>query len=205
MWHEKEAAGAISLVAPLDRLGAIGVRCVYRWRTGHLDSLHHVRPGNVAGMINEKPHYGFAHVGGKLSLDFPTPFKKWIAKLAGTTGAEVVLFVADKAWLKTRQQEKGYHAMIQPLCAAKGWPIADLKRYFLAATFGVTKSLIDGKEILVEPHTSDLSKQQYSELIERTLEIAAEDFDTWLEAPSEWKARKEQERKQAARKQARAA
>ena len=37
-------------------------------------------------MINDKPHYGFAHVGGKLTLDFKTPFTAWISKLAGTTG-----------------------------------------------------------------------------------------------------------------------
>lgn len=153
-------------------------------------------------MINQKPHYGFAHVGGKLTLDFKTPFTAWIAKLAGTTGAEVVIFVADKAWLKTRQQERGFHAMIAPLAKEKGWPIADLKRYLLGEIFGVTKSLIDGKECLVEPHTADLNKQQYSELIERTLEIAATEFEMWLEAPSEWTARKEQERKKAAKKAA---
>lgn len=152
-------------------------------------------------MINEKPHYGFAHPGGKLTLDFKTPFTKWIAKLAGTTGAEVVIFVADKAWLKTRQQEKGYHAMLKPLCLEKGWDVEDVKDYMLGKVFGVTTSKIDGRPILVEPHTSALSKAQYSELIERTLEIAATEFEVWLEAPSEWKERKERERKQAAKKQ----
>ena len=156
-------------------------------------------------MINDKPHYGFAHPGGRLTLDFKTPFTAWVSKLAGATGAEVVIFVADRAWLKTRQQEKGYHVMIAPLAKEKGWAIEDLKRYFLAQIFGVTVSAIDGKEILVEPHTSKLSKRQYSELIERTLDIAAEQFETWLEAPSEWTARKESERKQAARKAAKAA
>lgn len=142
-------------------------------------------------MINDKPHYGFAHVGGRLTLDFKTPFTAWISKLAGTTGAEVVIFVADRAWLKTRQQERGFHAMITPHCREKGWDIEDAKDYFLGKVFGVTTSKIDGREILVEPHTSKLSKAQYSELIERTLDIAATDFDFWLEAPSEWTARKD--------------
>lgn len=156
-------------------------------------------------MINEKPHYGFAHVGGKLTLDFKTPFTAWIAKLAGDTGAEVGIFVFDKAWFKTRQQEKGLHVMLQPIVREKGWPIADVKRYMLAKTFGVTKSMIDGSEILVEPHTSDLSKQQYSQLIESCLEIAATEFEIWLEAPSEWKARKEKERRDEQRKAKRVA
>ena len=151
-------------------------------------------------MINDKPHYGFAHVGGRLTLDFKTPFTAWIAKLAGTTGAEVVIFVADRAWLKTRQQEKGFHAMLAPLCREKGWDIEDAKDYFLGKVFGVTVSKINGRAILVEPHTSRLSKRQYSELIERTMEIAATEFDFWLESPSEWTERKAKERKQSAKK-----
>ena len=144
-------------------------------------------------MINQKPHYGCAHVGGKLELYAKDTFTAWIKKLAGATGAEVVIFVADKAWLKTRQQEKGFHAMIQPLAKEKGWTIRELKDYFLGEIFGRTHSKIDGREILVEPSTAALNKQQYSELIERTLELAATEFDFWLEAPSEWTARKEQE------------
>ena len=147
-------------------------------------------------MINDKPFYGFAQPGGKLTLDFKTPFTAWISKLAGTTGAEVVIFVADKAWLKTRQQEKGYHAMLKPLCEAKGFDVEDAKDYMLARVFGVSVSKIDGREILVEPHTSRLSKAKYSELIERTLEIAAR-MGVILEAPNEYTERKEKERKAA--------
>lgn len=153
-------------------------------------------------MINEKPHYGFAHVGGKLTLDFKSTFTAWIAKLAGDSGAEVVIFVADKAWLKTRQQEKGFHAMIQPLVVKSGWTIEALKQYLLGEIFGWAE-LKDGVRVLVEPSTARLNKRQYSELIEQTLEIAATEFDTWLEAPSEWTARKEQERRAVAQKEAR--
>lgn len=151
-------------------------------------------------MINDKPFYGFIAVGGKITLDAPPILKAWASKLAGTTGAECVLFLADKAWLKTRQQEKGYHAMLKPLCVAKGFDVEDAKDYMLARVFGVTVSKINGREILVEPHTSKLNKQQYSELIERTLEIAATEFDVWLEAPSEWTERKVKEQKAAAKK-----
>lgn len=155
-------------------------------------------------MINEKPHWGFAHVGGKLSLDFKTPFTAWISKLAGETGAEVGIFVFDKAWFKTRQQEKGFHAMIQPLSQATGWSMAALKQYFLGEVFGWDE--IKGKRVLVEPSTSALNKRQYSELIERSMDIAVTDFDGFiLEAPSEYRERKERERQQEQRKQQRAA
>lgn len=154
-------------------------------------------------MINEKPHWGFAHVGGKLSLDFKTPFTAWIAKLAGDSGAEVGIFVFDKAWFKTRQQEKGFHAMIQPLSRETGWSMSALKQYFLGEIFGWTE--IKGQRVLVEPSTSALNKRQYSELIERSMDIAVTDFDGFqLEAPSEYRERKEKERRQA-EKQARKA
>lgn len=149
-------------------------------------------------MINDRPFYGFAQPDGKLTLDFPTPFKAWIAKLAGTTGAEVCLFVVDRAWFKTRQQEKGFHAMIQPLSRESGWSMASLKQYFLGEIFGWTE--IKGVRVLVEPSTSALNKKQYSELIERSMDIAATDFDGFiLEAPSEYRERKEKARKQAAK------
>ena len=157
-----------------------------------------VRQGTV--MINERPHYGFAHPGGKLSLDHKALFTAWIAKLAGTTGAEVVLFVADKAWLKTRAQERGFHALIAPWARECGYAIEDLKRFLLGEIFGYldTVSPLTGERLLVEPHTSTLSKRQYSELIERTLDIAATKDDMRLEAPDEYRERKAKTHKQAA-------
>lgn len=150
-------------------------------------------------MINEKTHYGFAHVGGKLTLDFPTAFKAFVSKLAATTGAEVGVFVVDRAWFKTRQQEKGFHAMIQPLAREQGWAIAALKQYLLGEIFGWVE--FKGVRVLVEPSTAALNKRQYSELIERAMDIAVTDFDGFqLEAPSEYRERKERERRKAARK-----
>ena len=155
-------------------------------------------------MINENPHYGFAHVGGKLSLDFKSAFTAWIAKLAGDTGAEVGIFVFDKAWFKTRQQEKGFHAMIQPLSRETGWAMSALKQYFLGEIFGWNE--IKGVKVLTEPSTSALNKRQYSELIERAMDIAVTDFDGFqLEAPSEYRERKEKERKASERRERRGA
>lgn len=155
-------------------------------------------------MINDKPHTGFAHVGGKLSLDFPTPFKAWIAKLAGTTGAEVSVFVVDRAWFQTNEQRKGYHAMLQPMSRETGLSMTALKQYFLGEVFGWED--FKGVRVLVQPSTADLNKKQYSELIERSLDIAVTDFDGFqLEPPSEWTERKRKAREHAARKAAKAA
>jgi len=164
-------------------------------------------------MINQKPFYGYAQgrtdspvetdckcgfCRAGATFDFSSQVVSWIRQLAGATGAELAIFIADKAYLKTRQQEKGLHAMYQPLSKEKGWSMADIKRYFLGEVFGYTKSMIDGSIVLVEPHTSDLNKAQYSELIERSLDIAADKFEFYLEAPSEWTERKEKERKKLA-------
>jgi hypothetical protein len=46
--------------------------------------------------------------------------------------------------------------------------------------------------VLAEPHTSKLSRAQYAELIERTLEIAAE-CGVVLEAPQDYRERHERE------------
>lgn len=162
-------------------------------------------------MINEKPFVGMAYPDAKtdcrcafcragLVMDFPAQLISWARTLAGETGSEVVLFVADKAWLKTRQQEKGFHAMIAPWAKERGYSVPELKQYLLGEIFGWTESAIDGKPILVEPRTSGLPKAKYSQLIEETLRIAAEKDDVYLEAPSEYRERKAQERKKAARK-----
>src|SRR5690606_33926588 len=52
--------------------------------------------------------------------------------------------------------------------------------------------------LLAEPRTSQLSRRQYCDLIERAMEIAAED-DFYLVAPDEYRKAKEAAAKQAAR------
>jgi hypothetical protein len=96
---------------------------------------------------------------------------------------------------KTRLQEKGFHAMIAPWAKAEGLSIDDLKHDLLREVFSL-KEHVDRftgevSMVLREPHTSKLSRKDYSELIERTLQIAAE-CGHELVAPNEyreWKAR----------------
>lgn len=111
-------------------------------------------------------------------------------------GQCVDIIIAPAGSEKTRLQEAGFHAMIQPWAKAEGHRIDDLKRDLLRHIFGEQEHInpITGEVqmVLREPHTSKLSRAQYSELIERTLEIAAE-CGFVLVAPNEW--RKEQERK----------
>lgn len=105
-------------------------------------------------------------------------------------GEELELVIREFEESKTRQQEKGFHAMIQPWAKEEGHAIEDLKRDLLAEIFGLREhvDVITGDVVMVlrEPHTSKLSKKKYNELIERTLEIGAR-CGHLLIAPSEWR------------------
>jgi hypothetical protein len=132
---------------------------------------------------------------GKIHLAFPAQQRAYCrAKLAGQC---VDVIIAPAGAMKTRLQEQGYHAMLGPWLK-EGHRIDDLKRDLLRAIFGEMEHVnpITGEIVMVlrEPHTSTLNRAQYSELIERTLEIAAE-CGVVLEAPNEYRRRKEQEAK----------
>lgn len=116
-------------------------------------------------------------------------------------GEEFQLAIEEMDAHHSRLQESGFHAMISPWAKEGGHKIADLKRDLLAEIFGLREhvDVLTGVVVLllVEPHTSKLSKKKYNELIERTLEIAAR-MGHVLEAPNEYKRRKAKERQRRA-------
>jgi hypothetical protein len=124
---------------------------------------------------------------GLLRPDFPGQMVAYCKK--AYAGQCVDVWIAPAGHLKSRLQEKGFHAMIQPWARSEGHQIDDLKRDLLRAIFGEREHTnpITGEIVMVlrEPHTSKLSRAKYSELIERTLEIAAE-CGVILVAPNEW-------------------
>lgn len=139
---------------------------------------------------------------GELQFEFPQQQRAYCKrKLAGQC---VDVIVCEQGLMKSRLQEKGFHAMITPWAKGEGHRLDDLKVDLLRAIFGEQEHTnpITGEVSMVlrEPHTSTLSRAKYSELIERTLEIAGE-CGVILEAPQEYRQRKERE----ARKKAKAA
>lgn len=139
---------------------------------------------------------GLVDAEGRIHLEHP---KQQVAyckrKLAGKC---VDVMVAEQGLMKSRLQESGFHAMITPWAKAEGHRIDDLKRDLLREIFGELEHTnpINGVVTMVlrEPHTSTLSRAKYSELIERTLEIAGE-CGVILEAPNEYRERKAREAK----------
>lgn len=135
-------------------------------------------------------------------LDFPSQWKAFAATLAGLSGEEICIEVYPKRERKSRAQEKGFHAMLRPW-AAEGHQVDDLKRFLLREVFGEREVVnpVTGEvgHELREPHTSTLTMAQYSELIERTLEVAA-GCGVVLKSPDEYRRQQELKRKAAERK-----
>lgn len=155
--------------------------------------------------LSESPIFlGYAHPSGKLDIDFPKAFKARVRELAGKGGAEVELIVSASGQNKTLKQQRGFHAMVKPWADKRGDSINDLKQFLLAEIFGTHQFKVPGAdvviEVLAEPHTSELTRRQYCELIEETMRIAAEDQPpVYLTAPDEYRKAKEAAAKQAAR------
>lgn len=137
---------------------------------------------------------------GTIHLDFPAQQRAYCR--ARFSGECVDVIIAPHGAVKTRSQESGFHAMIAPWAKSEGHRVDDLKRDLLRAVFGEQEHVnpISGEVVMVlrEPHTSALNRAQYSELIERTLEVAAE-CGVMLEAPHEYRERKVREARKAAR------
>lgn len=90
-------------------------------------------------------------------------------------------------------QNRALHALASAWGRERGWRIEDLKQFLLAKVFGWLEFIdpLTGEvyKVLAEPHTSTLKMGQFCELIEATLELAAEDGVVLL-APDEFKRQK---------------
>lgn len=136
-----------------------------------------------------------------LSLDRPEQFSRYVrAKLKGE---DVELEIRKRRTKRSDRQNRAYHAMLTPWAMSEGHHIEDLKDDCLREVFGEREvvNVITGevKKVLKEPHTSTLTVAQFNELMERTVEIAA-DCGVILELPDEYKARKAKEARQSKRR-----
>jgi hypothetical protein len=143
---------------------------------------------------------GTVDAEGNVHLDFPAQQRAYCKRKHANQCVDVI--IAPQGHAKTRLQEAGFHAMITPWAREEGHRIDDLKRDLLRAIFGEQEHTnpITGEISLVlrEPYTSKLNRAQYCELIERTLNIAAE-CGVVLIAPNEYREMKEKEARRKAR------
>jgi len=106
---------------------------------------------------------------------------------------EFRMVISDEPEPRSAAQNRALHKMLEPWCK-EGHDIEDLKDDLLRAVFGLREKVdaITGEvtHALAEPHTSKLSKAQFSELMQRAVQIAAE-CGVWLELPDEYRERVE--------------
>lgn len=143
---------------------------------------------------------------GRVAFAHPRPAHAYLrTKFAGQ--CIVAQFYEHRA-KRSDRQSRGFHAMVTPWLLAeerRGWSIEALKLWCLGETFGYLEMVhpLTGEVLRfpAEMHTSKLTVGQFSELIERTLELAAEE-GVILVAPDEYRRAKEAAARKAAKKAA---
>lgn len=140
---------------------------------------------------------------GRVSFVHAPQARAYLRRLRQAEGEHLVLQIYPHRTKRSDRQNRGFHAMISPWAREGGHRIDDLKRDLLEAVFGTLEvtSAVTGevRQVLAEPHTSKLTVGQFCELIDRALELAAEQ-GVMLVAPDEYLKAKEAAAKQAARK-----
>lgn len=123
---------------------------------------------------------------GRVSFAHPGQAHAYLKRFAGQC---VSVQVYEQRQKRSGRQNRAFHAMVSPWAKGEGHRIDDLKHDLLREVFGTVESvsLVTGevRQMLAEPHTSKLSVGQFCELIDRTLEIAAE-HGYLLTAPDEY-------------------
>lgn len=143
---------------------------------------------------------------GRVSFVHPAPAHAYLRGLFHKTGAAIVAQFYEYRQQRSQRQSRGFHAMVKPWLACEsrgGWTIEALKLYALGETYGYDEFVhpVSGEVFRFpsKPHTSKLTVGEFSELIERTLEMAAEQDGVMLVAPDEYTRAKEAAAKKAAR------
>lgn len=136
---------------------------------------------------------------GRVSFAHPGQARGYLKRFAGQC---LVSQFYEHRTKRSERQNRAFHACITPWANGRGWEIDALKQFLLKRTFGTHEFVdpITGEviEVLAEPHTSKLSVGQFVRLIDRTLELAAEDGYVLLIGDEYTKAKRAMER-QAAR------
>lgn len=101
-------------------------------------------------------------------------------------GTDIVIEMFEKPTRRSAAQNDAFHAMIRPWAKEEGHDIDELKRDLLGIIFGWDESPLGESRVPREPRTSTLTTAQFSELVERTVQIAAE-CGVVLQLPDEYR------------------
>lgn len=133
---------------------------------------------------------------GRVHFDFPAKAHEFTR--AHFAGHEVEIEIRKRRSKRSLKQNSAYHASIQPLAEHLGYTIEELKLAMLGGCFGWKN--VNGAQLPERMHTSDLNTEEFSDLMAYTNQIAAE-HDILILDPSQWKAAKKKQAKQARKQQ----
>jgi hypothetical protein len=102
-------------------------------------------------------------------------------------GTAVVVELYERPVRRTSAQNDAFHALIRPWAREEGHDVDELKRDLLGTVFGWVESPLGASRVPLQPHTSRLTTAQFSELMERTVQLAAE-CGVVLQLPDEYRA-----------------
>lgn len=154
-------------------------------------------------MAEHEPLRGFLDDQARMQWDEPQAVGAFLRRL-GLAGKRVEVLFREEHGGRTKAQSDGFHAMVSRWARDRGIGIESLKQWLLGEVFGMVDFVHPRTgvvvEVLAEPHTSDLTKAQFSHLIEETLRLAAEDGYA-LTAPDEYRRQQEERQRAAERRQ----
>jgi hypothetical protein len=125
--------------------------------------------------------------GGHLSPLVRRQLTGLLAKVKDGTDIVVELFEVPKR--RTMAQNDAFHSMITPWAKDEGHNVDELKRDLLGTVFGWAESPLKETRVPLKPRTSSLTVEEFSELMTRTADIAA-DCGYLVQLPSEYSASK---------------
>lgn len=127
--------------------------------------------------------------GSKLDFDYPKDYRAFIQTLAGY---EVEIDIRKKRTRRTLKQNAFFHAAIAPLAEHLGCTTEELKIDLLGTWFGWKD--IRNSKVPERLHTSELNTKDFADLMDHTMQIAAEEGIVILD-PSQYKTQKRRREK----------
>lgn len=127
---------------------------------------------------------------GKLKIFDRESFDQGLSQFG--EGEELDLIIRPVGRVRTRAQEKFFHGPICKAFEALGYRKQEAKEMLCLRFIPQEIRMIDGSVAIVPGHTSKLKVEEYNELIEQSIQLAAENGQLVLDG-GEWRARRAQD------------
>lgn len=125
--------------------------------------------------------------GGKLKIFDLSGFNAVLAEYGD--GEDLQISIDEPGRLRTRAQERFFHGPVLKAFEAFGYPKNEAKEMLCLRFIPHEVRQMDGSVVLVPGRTSKLKVDEYNELIEQSIQLAAENGQVVLDG-AEWRAKR---------------